>query len=139
MEASDLIRILKGSDAFGRVGEGSLGELVGAGALAAPAVGTDIVRQGEMGQRVWVLIEGDLEILVNGEPVNHVTAPGEPVGQISAVSVIPATATARVAAPSTCLVVDAPALHRLFGRCPDLAEALLRSMAKYLGAPSAPI
>ncbi len=134
MDASDLIRVLKGSADFAQVEERSLGELVGAGTMVEPAVGSDIVRQGEVGQRLWILIEGDLEILVDGEPVNRVLRPGEPLGQISAVSVVPATATVRVAVPSRCLAIPAPSLHRLFGLCPDLAEALLRSMAKYLGS-----
>ncbi len=133
MDASDLIQILKGTADFAQVDEGSLGELVGAGSVVEPAVGEDIVRQGEVGQRLWILIEGDLEVLVDGEPVNRVSRPGELVGQISAVSVVPATATVRVAGPTRCLAVPSPSLHRLFGLCPGLAEALLRSMAKYLG------
>lgn len=134
MQASELIPILKRSTVFATVSEESLARLVEAGAVSSPETGTEIIRQGELSQRVWILLEGDLEILVDGESVNHVTSPGEPVGQISAVSVIPATATVRVAAPSRCLAVAATDLHPLFSVCPDLAEALLRSMVKYLGA-----
>src|SRR5690606_32553331 len=78
MEASDLIQILKGAPDFAQVDERSLGELVGAGSLVEPAVGEDIVRQGEVGEQLWILIEGDLEVLVDGEFVNRVSRPGEP-------------------------------------------------------------
>ncbi len=135
MNESDLVRILQGTADFAGVGAGALTGLIGAGSVVEPAVGSDIIRQGEPGRHVWILIEGELDILVHGAPVNHLSRPGEVVGQISAVSFIPATATVRIAAPSKCLSIPQPSLHGLFAAHPDLAEALLRSMTKYLGAP----
>lgn len=134
MNESDLISLLKASEDFARVGERPLGELVRSGVVREPAVGSDIIRQGEASPQIWVLLAGELEVFIDGAPANRVSRPGEVVGQISAVSLIPATATVRVATPSTCLSVSHQSLHRLFGAYPDLAEALLRSMAKYLGA-----
>lgn len=133
MNEAELIQILQRSEDFARVASGSLLGLVGAGVPVEPAVGSDIVRQGEPSRQIWILIEGELEILVDGTPVNRVTRPGEVVGQISAVSLIPATATVRIARTTRCLSVPHQTLHGLFGTYPDLAEALLRSMAKYLG------
>ena len=115
------------------MGDVVLHELAGSGILSEPAVGTEIVRQGEASRQIWILLAGELEILVDGAEVNRVSRPGEVVGQISAVSMIPATATVRVAKPTSCLAVPHQSLHRLFGTYPDLATALLRSMAKYLG------
>ncbi len=133
MKEPDLIELFKGSADFARVSERSLGELVRAGVVCEPAVGSDIIRQGEASPQIWVLLLGELEVIIDGSEANRISRPGEVVGQISAVSLIPATATVRVAAPSTCLVVSHQLLHQLFGAYPDLAEALLRSMAKYLG------
>lgn len=133
MNETALIEVLRGSADLSRVSERSLGELIRSGTVREPVVGSEIVRQGEPSQQLWVLITGELEILIDGEAVNRIASPGEVVGQISAVSMIPATATVRVATPSTCLCVPHRALHQLFGAYPDLAEALLRSMAKYLG------
>ena len=134
MNPSELIDVLQGSTDFARVGEQALSELVRTGVLSEPEVGTEIVRQGEASQQLWILIEGAFEILIDGEIVNRVSRPGEVVGQISAVSLVPATATVRVSAPSKCLAVPHGTLHGFFGAHPDLAEALLRSMAKYLGS-----
>jgi CRP-like cAMP-binding protein len=134
MNEPDLISLLKASADFARVGERSLGELVRAGVVREPAAGSDIIRQGEASPQIWILLNGELEVIIDGAEANRLTRPGELVGQISAVSLIPATATVRVAAPSTCLSVSHQSLHQLFGAYPDLAEALLRSMAKYLGA-----
>lgn len=134
MNETALIEILRGSADFSSVSERSLGELARTGTVREPVVGSEIVKQGEPSQQLWILLTGELEILIDGDSINRINRPGDVVGQISAVSMIPATATVRVATPSTCLCVPHRALHQLFGAYPDLAEALLRSMAKYLGA-----
>ncbi|PAW65383.1 MAG: hypothetical protein B9S36_00205 [Verrucomicrobiia bacterium Tous-C2TDCM] len=133
MNEAALIEVLRASSDFSSVSERSLGELVRSGTVREPAVGTEIVSQGEPSQQLWILLSGGLDILIGGEPINQVSRPGEVVGQISAVSMTPATATVRIASASTCLCIPHRALHQLFGAYPDLAEALLRSMAKYLG------
>jgi CRP-like cAMP-binding protein len=134
MNEAALIEVLRGSADFSTVSDRSLGELARSGTVREPVVGSEIVKQGEPSQQLWVLLTGELEILIDGDSINRINRPGDVVGQISAVSMIPATATVRVASPSTCLCVPHRALHQLFGGFPDLAEALLRSMAKYLGA-----
>lgn len=134
MNETALIEVLRGSADFSSVSERSLGELARSGTVREPVVGSEIVKQGEPSQQLWILLTGELEILIDGDSINRIARPGDVVGQISAVSMIPATATVRVASPSTCLCVPHRALHQLFGGYPDLAEALLRSMAKYLGA-----
>jgi len=134
MNEDELIRILQGSGDFSGVSSRSLEDLIRAGTVREPATGSEIVRQGESSQQVWILLEGEFEILIDGETANRISRPGEIVGQISAVSLVPATATVRVAAPSKCLTVSHRSLNELFNRYPDLAAAMLRSMAKYLGS-----
>lgn len=134
MNEPELLRILQQNPDFAGVGERSLSALVAAGVVREPASGAEIIRQGEVSPQIWVLVEGELEILIDGESVNRVSHPGEVVGQISAVSHVPATATVRVGAAARCLSVSLRSLHELFGAHPDLAAAMLRSMAKYLGA-----
>lgn len=134
MNETALIEVLRSSADFSSVSERSLGELARSGTVREPVVGSEIVKQGEPSQQLWILLTGELEILIDGDSINRIDRPGDVVGQISAVSMIPATATVRVASPSTYLCVPHRTLHQLFGGYPDLAEALLRSMAKYLGA-----
>lgn len=133
MDEAELVGILKGSKDFAEVGEGSLREFVRSGVVREPAEGSEIIRQGEASPQIWVLLEGELEVIADGATLNRIESPGEVVGQISAVSFVPATATVRVAGPSRCLSISQQSLHRLLAGHPDLAAALLRSMAKYLG------
>ena len=134
MNEPALIEVLRSSADFSSVSERSLGELARSGTVREPVVGSEIVKQGEPSQQLWILLTGELEILIDGDSINRIDRPGDVVGQISAVSMVPATATVRIASPSTCLCVPHRTLHQLFGGYPDLDEALLRSMAKYLGA-----
>jgi CRP-like cAMP-binding protein len=133
MNESDLISLLKSNPDFARVSERSLGELIRAGEIQSLKADAIIIREREAGQPFWMLIEGTLEALVEGDVVNHLSTAGEVVGQISAVSFTPATATVRMASDGSCLSVSHKALHEVMEKNPDLAEALLRSMAKYLG------
>ncbi|MCB1203974.1 MAG: cyclic nucleotide-binding domain-containing protein [Verrucomicrobiae bacterium] len=132
MNETELTTVLRESPDFARVGDEALAELVRSGVVRETAVGTEIIRQGETSPQIWILVDGEFEILIDAELANRVSRPGEVVGQISAVSLVPATATVKTAAPSRCLSVSHQSLHQLFGRYPDLAEAMLRSMAKYL-------
>jgi len=133
MNETELTSLLRENAEFSRVTDPALAALIRTGAMHALDAGEELIRQGESGQRIWVLIEGELEALVDGVTVNRVTRAGEVVGQISAVSFTPATATVRMTAAGKCLAVSHGDLHGVMEKHPDLAEAILRSMAKYLG------
>lgn len=132
MNEADLITLLQGNPDFARVTETSLAALISSGEIQEVDGGVEIIREKEAGQRIWVLIEGELEVLVNGELVNRISSPGEVVGQISAVSLTAATATVRMAKAGKCLAISHRALHEVMKGSPQLAESILRSMAKYL-------
>ena len=133
MNESDLIKILKENADFSRVTEASLAALIRSGEMHDFEAGNELIRERESGQRIWILVEGELEALVDGELLNRISAPGEVVGQISAVSLTRATATVRIVVAGRALCVSHRALHEAMEKFPDLAEAMLRSMAKYLG------
>jgi len=133
MNETELTALLRQNTDFSHVAPAALAKLIQSGERHDLGAGVELIRQGETGQRIWILISGAFEALVDGEIVNRVTSSGEVVGQISAVSATPATATIRVTTAGECLSVTHHDLHEAMEKHPDLAEALLRSMAKYLG------
>lgn len=133
MTETELTTLLRENADFSRVSDAALAALIQSGERRITDPGEELIRQGESGERIWVLIAGELEALVDGDVVNRLGTAGEVVGQISAVSFTPATATVRMAGPGECLAVSHGALHAVMEKHPDLAEAFLRSMAKYLG------
>lgn len=59
------------------------------------AAGTQIVREGEMTGRLYVLVAGELEIVRDGTVVANIDEPGSIVGEMSALLGQPHSATVR--------------------------------------------
>lgn len=132
-DPTEILLTLTTNPDFVGVSESALLALIAAGAISEMASASVLIRQGDPGRGIWILIDGTLEILVDGDLVNQIDRAGEVIGQISAVSLLHATATVRAAEPTRCLYVPHEALHRLLARHSELAQAILRSMVKYHG------
>lgn len=70
------------------------------------AAGEVLMAEGERTGRLYVLIEGEVEILKGPYQVHVASEPGAVFGEISALLDIPHTATARALAPTRAYVVD---------------------------------
>lgn len=67
--------------------------------------GTEIVRQGEEGDKFYIVVRGAFEVLENGEPVNRLGA-GNYFGELALLSHKPRMATVVAVAPSRVLWLD---------------------------------
>lgn len=133
MEYTELVSLLGKNDAFEMAPPEALEKLVEAAELTELADAHNLIHQGKTGESIWLLIDGALDVLVGDEIVNHIADRGEVVGEISAVSLTPATATVRSKGAVTALKIPQEALHEVMKTSPQLASSMLRSMAKYLG------
>lgn len=133
MERDQLITLLKKSEAFGAAPADAIENLVDSGEIRSIEAGTALLHQGATGESIWMLLSGTLEVLVNEQIVRTIDTSGEVFGEISAVSLTPATATVQTADDCLTFCIPHGELHRVINTSPDLAAAMLRSMAKYLG------
>ena len=133
MERDQLINLLKKNEAFGAAPTDAIENLVDAGEIRSIEAGTALLHQGATGESIWMLLSGTLEVLVNNQIVKTIHTPGEVFGEISAVSLTPATATVQTADHCSTFCIPHGELHRVMKTSPDLAAAMLRSMAKNLG------
>ncbi len=133
MDRDQLINLLKQHEAFGTAPAPAIDELVDAGEIREIESGTALLHQGATGESIWMLLSGTLEVLVNDQIVKTIDKSGEVFGEISAVSLTPATATVQTAEACSTFCIPHGELHRVMKSSPDLAAAMLRSMAKYLG------
>lgn len=133
MEHTELVSLLGKNEAFEMASDEALEKLVESAEVAELSDATNLIHQGSTGESIWLLIDGELDVLVDDEIVNHISERGEVVGEISAISLTPATATVRSKGAVTALKIPQTALHEVMKTNPELASSMLRSMAKYLG------
>ena len=92
--------------------------------------GDMLLAEGQRSGKLYILIDGAVEVLKSGFPVDEVSEPGAMFGETSVLLDLPHTATVRVTRPSRAYVVDDAAafLHSH----PDLAHAISRLLAHRL-------
>lgn len=134
MEQKQLISLLRGSEAFAAAPEEALAQLVEAGEIRSLSKDEILLHQGSTGESIWLILEGKLDIEVDENLVNHIDRKGEVLGEISAISQTPATATVTSRSEGSALCIPHQALHRVIRDKPEFAATMLRSMAKYLGS-----
>ena len=72
--------------------------------LDVPA-GVEVITQGDVGDRYYILASGEAEVWIDGELVNKL-APGEGFGEIALLRDVPRTATVKTTAPSELFALD---------------------------------
>ncbi|MBB3178452.1 Crp/Fnr family transcriptional regulator [Variovorax sp. Sphag1AA] len=92
----------------------------------ALAPGDTVVREGEAGGGLWVLVSGALQVSKAGTVINSISKPGAAIGEISLLLDSPISAT--VAASTPCVV-----RHAVDGRAFLMSDpAIIRLVAKGL-------
>lgn len=134
MNKSGLTELFSQCEVFSTLPHDVLERLIEEGTVYQLEPGAVLIQKGETGEGIWGLIEGELEIQIDGQSINRITDPGQVLGEISAVSHTPATATVNAATEVSVLGIPHDKLHEAMRKSPALAEALIRSMTKYLGS-----
>jgi predicted MFS family arabinose efflux permease len=106
----------------------------------AVSAGTVLMRQGEIGDRLYVIAEGTVGVQVTGEGIVRKPAdigPGEVVGEIALLHDVPRTATVTAKTPVVAYTLTREDVNDLLSRATDLRESLLQiasSRLEYSGA-----
>jgi CRP-like cAMP-binding protein len=108
------------------------------------APGTAVIREGDAGHGLYVVLAGELEVVKGEEPFENTLATlrsGDVFGEIALIRGTPATATVRAARPSTVLFLAREYFDRLVGALPEmraffetLTEERLRDAERALSA-----
>jgi hypothetical protein len=98
--------------------------------------GDRIVRQGEHGDALFVLLSGVAEVVLDEAPESPVAVlgAGDPFGEIGMLTDEPRTANVVARAPSEVLVLSADFLKRFVEKQPAVAARVLLNLARVLSA-----
>src|SRR5262249_12570590 len=92
---------------------------------------------GDRGDRLYVIVNGEVEILREDPGQEAVVlarmGPGDCFGEMALVSDRPRTATARSASPLNVLTLDRTAFHELFSHLPPLRRLVQQLIAQRQG------
>jgi CRP/FNR family transcriptional regulator, cyclic AMP receptor protein len=92
--------------------------------------GTELIREGEAHGRLFVLLDGTVEVTRAGSTVAVIDEPGAVFGEMGALLRGPATATVRTVGPARLRRSDDP--HGFLTAHPDVAYAVATMLARRL-------
>ena len=93
--------------------------------------GRVVVREGELGQEFWVLVEGNADVTRDGARVASL-GPGDFFGEIALVSNVPRTASVKTTSPVRALVVSSRDFWTLLDESPTTQRKILETVGDRL-------
>jgi CRP-like cAMP-binding protein len=100
--------------------------------------GTDLVREGEPGDALFIILEGEASVLRDGDEVARV-GPGSHFGELAILDGAPRSATVIAATDVRVAVLGIRMFRTLLREFPELAEQLLVGLAGELRAAQAAV
>lgn len=119
-----------------------LDEVLNSSSLIEADLGDVIIREGSIDSRIYILLNGTLDVCVGGKKVASITRPGEVFGELAIVNQDKRLASVLAAGHAVCLAVDQKFLQDLHPREEDpafhaaLYEFVARVIARKLDTTS---
>jgi CRP-like cAMP-binding protein len=95
------------------------------------APGDFLFREGEKGDKMYVLLEGEIDIFL-GDFVLETAGPGALLGEMALIDDSPRTANAVAKSPAKVAQIDRPRFHFLVQQTPHFATHVMKILANRL-------
>ena len=116
---------------FSGVSKKGLRRIVAAADEITVREGKDLVREGEHGRHLYVLMDGSAQVIRGGRKVATL-GPGDFFGELALISGAPRTATVRAEKETTVMVLDPRRFAVVMDEEPRVAQAVMATMADRL-------
>jgi len=121
---------------FGGLGDDVLRSFVATLEVSEPGAGTVVFKEGESGRELYVILDGEVEVLRHSKRGHEtrvaILGPGDWFGEMSVLDVLPRSATTRVLAPSHLLRLTAHELDTLYRKDTRSYALLVLNIAREL-------
>jgi CRP/FNR family transcriptional regulator, cyclic AMP receptor protein len=125
------VEALKRAPLFEGLSKKELGQLARVSEDMEIESGQALTRQGETGQEFFVIVDGTIEVTVNGKSAGE-RGGGDFVGEIALLEDIPRTATVTAKTPLRVFVLTRQDFRRLVDDNPDVERKVMQALARRL-------
>ncbi|MHC5212170.1 MAG: Npt1/Npt2 family nucleotide transporter [Planctomycetota bacterium] len=94
--------------------------------------GTDFIRQGDEGDRLFVLVEGSVQVAIDGKPIDHTLGPGEVIGELAILSGDKRAATCTAQEDVVALEIQRDDFWELLREHPEVALGVIKILLGYI-------
>lgn len=126
------VALLRGTPIFGPLGLANLERVARKLIPVEVASGAVLIREGEPGDRFYVIADGAVEVSRHGQPIAKL-GPGEYVGEIALLRDVPRTATVVATEPTTLRALERSQFLAAVTGSPTGAVALAEEMDRRIG------
>lgn len=102
----------------------ALDKIAAMGELVEVDAGAVITEQGQVGQEAFVVVSGDVQVIVNGHPI-ATAGPGSMLGEMALIDLRPRSATLVALTPVELMSYDAKHFRKILDDMPADARAAL--------------
>lgn len=95
--------------------------------------GETVFDQGDFGDKVYVVVKGELEVVVEGRPV-AVLGKGEVFGEIALIADVPRSATLKAKSPVDLISISRDAFEKLVKHLPGVKTSMDEILRKHMAA-----
>jgi CRP-like cAMP-binding protein len=118
----------RATDLFRGLDEGDMYHLARLGRLTRTGQADRLIRQGEAGDRLFIVVSGAMQALIGGKEVGRI-GPGETVGEMALLDAEPRSADVLALQDTQVVEILRADLVRLMERRPRLGTVVMRNLA----------
>ena len=127
------VLILKNIPLFAGIPEAALADIINASEETASMIGTDIVKQGEIWNDLYIILQGQVRAHRNGQTLREFNALTT-FGELAALDAETADMTITALEDTTMFKLTGPALYRLMNEHKSLEKNLIKTLCERLRA-----